>query len=190
MAAFSIILFVHVVATLGLVGAISLEAMAVRQLGRTSQDADLDAWLDPLSRVRLTASICLLPLFLSSGYLTDRLSMWTLAWPKIAVLVVVAFGALAGISGRRLGRIQKGVTASSLEKSKADAAVPFLTLSLSVRIGLVLAAVFLMVVKPNLPQSVGAVLGFALICFGAGLVGMNRKRQSYTATRDLESLPR
>lgn len=190
MSAYSSILYIHVIATLGLVGAISVEAIAVRQLGRVSETAEGRASVGLLRRVRVAGSICLLLLFLSGGYLTDRLGMWTLAWPKVAVFIVVAFGALAGISGRRLDHIQKALRARDGGRVPGNVTAPFLKMSLNLRIGLVLAAVFLMVFKPNFVQSVGAVLGFVLIFLGAGSIGPARTAQDYTAARNLESSPR
>jgi hypothetical protein len=191
MTAYSTILYFHVIAAFGLAGAMSVEGIALRQRRRASEGADLEAWLCPLPQMRVTASICLLVLLLSGGYLTERLSMWSLAWPKVSVLIVLAFGALAGSSGKRLGRIQRGVTASHRGTVVTDITSPSLTLSLSLRIGLVLAAVFLMVVKPNFSQSLGAVAGFVSIFFAAGIIGGRGKRQSYSATTgNLESSAR
>lgn len=167
---YSTILFIHVIATLGLAGAITVEAIALRQLRRAPEMADAEYWLDPMPGLRISASICLLLLFLSGGYLTDRLSMWQMAWPKIAVGIVLAFGALAGISGRRLAQIRKALHHPDGNRKTAMRSVQasFFILSLSLRTGLVLAAVFLMIVKPNVMQSVGAVLALLLIFLGAG----------------------
>jgi hypothetical protein len=186
MTTYSIVLFIHVIATLGLIGAMTVEAMALWQFGRAHGMADARAWLDPMPRMRLVASLCLLVLFLSGGYLTDRLSMWQLAWPKIAVAVVLAFGALAGLSGVRLGRIQKALRNADGDGRVLDGVAPFLKISLSLRTGLVLAAVFLMTVKPNLAHSLEAVLALVVIFLGAGSLGRNAKLQGSTEARGLE----
>src|SRR4051812_6390273 len=184
MTLYSTILFLHVIATLGLVGAMSVEAMAVRQLRRPPEMPDAESWLDPLPGLRISASICLLLLLLSGGYLTDRLSMWELAWPKIAVAVVLAFGALAGVSSRRLTQIRKALQNPAGHSKLAIGGVKpsFFKVSLSLRTGLVLAAVFLMTIKPNLMQSVGAVLSLLLIFLGVGSLG-TKSQKSATATK-------
>ena len=173
MTIYSTILCIHVIATLGLVGAITAEAIAVRQLRRAPELADAGFWLEPMPALRISASICLLLLFLSGGYLTDCLSMWHLAWPKIAVVIVLSFGALAGISGRRLTQIRKALHNPMGNSKMAMPSVksPFFKLSLSLRVGLVLAAVFLMAIKPNLTQSVVAVLALVLLFLGIGSLG-------------------
>src|SRR3569833_1064052 len=96
-----------------------------------------------------------------------------LAWPKVAVAIVVEFGALAGISGRRLTQIRKGLhnPGGSSKKAMHRVRSSFLKLSLSLRVGLVLAAVFLMTTKPNLMQSVIAVFALVLIFLGIGSLG-------------------
>jgi hypothetical protein len=178
MALYSAILFIHVIATLFLAGALGIEAMALRRLTYAVQITDAQLWLKHMQRMRVGATACLLILFFSGGYLTDRLSMWRLAWPKIAVAVVVAFGALAGISGTRVGRIRKVVRkAVDFEQiALTNPNAPFLRISLSLRVGLVLAAVFLMTLKPNFMQSVGAVLAFISIFWIIGAVGARKKR--------------
>jgi hypothetical protein len=183
---YSTILFIHVIATLTLVGAVAVEAIVLRQLRRAPAMADAESWLDTMPRIRLYASACLLILFLSGGYLTDRLSMWQLAWPKIAVGIVIAFGALAGISSRRLRQIRKALhNAGGSSKMVINTVkAPFFKYSLALRTGLVMAAVFLMTVKPNLMQSIGAVLGLLLIFLGIGSLGT--KPQESCATTKLE----
>ena len=58
----------------------------------------------------------------------------------------------------------------------------FFKLSLSLRAGLVLAAVFLMTVKPNVMKSVGAVLAFLLIFLAIGSLG-TKSRESAAAAK-------
>ena len=183
---YSAVLFIHVMATLCLVAAISVEAIALRQLRRTAEKADVPSWFHQMQRMRMVATVCVLILFFSGGYLTDSLSMWKLAWPKAAVAVGVAFGALAGISGRRVGRIRKALQ-HAVDANEVLAAVnaPFLRISLALRIGLVLA-VFLMAVKPNFMQSAGAVLTFILTFWIVGAVAARKKPHEGTAAKKLE----
>lgn len=89
-----------------------------------------------------------------------------MAWPKIAVAIIVAFGALAGLSSRRLRRIRRAYAAGALQNAELmrHSQARFLRLSLGIRTGLVLAAVWLMTAKPNLLASLGIVLAFVIIC--------------------------
>jgi hypothetical protein len=155
---FSAVLYIHVIATLVLVAAMSLEGFALRQLRRASGKSEAFYWLDPLPGMRPVASICLLVLLLSGGFLAGRASLWKLAWPKIAVVIVIAFGALAGISSRRLRQMRQDPAVTEKVRSS-----PFLKISLSVRTGLVLAAVLLMTAQPGLVGSLVALAVFIIV---------------------------
>jgi hypothetical protein len=72
---------------------------------------------------------------------------------KIAVAIVLLFGALAGISSRRLSRLLNAVHSSSGESSRMQIRAlntSFFMIPVGLRTGLILAAVFLMTVKPKL----------------------------------------
>lgn len=73
---FSAVLYTHVIATLGLVAGMGAEGLALAQLGRATKERDSGFWADPIAAVRAVASICLIVLFLSGGYLTDRAGLW------------------------------------------------------------------------------------------------------------------
>jgi hypothetical protein len=115
---YSTILFIHVTATLGMVVAMTDEAIALRQMVSASARGNPGIPLERRPALRILSSICLLILFLSGGYLTDRLSMWQAAWPKVAVAIVLFFGALAGISSRRLNRLRNAIQSSNGESSR------------------------------------------------------------------------
>lgn len=150
--------YLHVIASLVLVAALGAEGLALaqpRQFGA-------------MPGIRLAASICLVILFFSGGYLTDHAHLWNMAWPKIAVAIIVAFGALSGLSSRRLAKIRHADARAELRNKASIRQLhdPFLKTSLSIRVGLVLAAVWLMVVKPGLLHSLGAVGAFVVVCWG------------------------
>ena len=183
MKVYSAILFLHVMATLGLIGAISFETIALRQLRGAWNRVSAQPWLEFIPRARILGTVCLMTLLLSGGYLTDRLAMWKLAWPKVAVLIVVAFGALAGLSGSRFARMRKAVQDSSRNDDDAlrQANGTFLSLSLRLRAGLATAAVFLMTMKPDLGLSLAGTAICILLCWLVGLPGtqkldLNRQR--------------
>ncbi len=165
---FGAVLYIHVIATLGLVAAMSAEGLALAQLRRAAKQRDSTFWVDPIPAVRAVASICLIVLFLSGGYLTDRAGLWRMAWPKIAVAIVVAFGALAGLSTRGLRRVRRAYASDALPNAELmrHSHAAFLRVSLGVRTGLVLAAVWLMTAKPNFLASLGIVLAFVIISCG------------------------
>ncbi|HLH02550.1 MAG TPA: hypothetical protein VKX25_07260 [Bryobacteraceae bacterium] len=183
MTLYSAILFLHVLATLGIVGALVFEAIALWQVRRVDGDVDTQTWLGGMPGMRVLATVCLLFLLLSGGYLTDRLAMWQRAWPKVAVGIVLAFGALAGISARRLNRARRAFAEGAGRRQEAlrQVQAPMLKVSLSVRVGLLVAAVFLMTTKPNAAASLIATLACVLICWLGALprgqkLHLNRQR--------------
>lgn len=150
--------YLHVIASLVLVAALGAEGLALAQ----------PRHFGAMPKIRPAASICLVILFFSGGYLTDHAQLWNMAWPKIAAAIIVAFGALSGLSSRRLAKIRHADARAEL-RNKASIRQfrdPFLKSSLSFRVGLVLAAVWLMVVKPDLIHSLGAVAAFVVVCWG------------------------
>lgn len=141
MGLFLAVLYIHVVATLGLVAGMGGEAVGVGQLR-----------VNRIPWMRIATSLCLAILFLSGGYLTEHAGLWKLAWPKIAVVMIVAFGALSGLASRR-------------ER--------FLRTSLAMRARLVLGAVWLMTAKPYLAVSLA--VGLASIVIPLGFVAASRR---------------
>ena len=129
---FGAVLYIHVIATLGLVAAMGAEGLAIDQLRRATERRESTSWGAPMSVMRVVASICLIVVFLSGGYRDDRAGLWSMDWPKIAVAIIVAFGALAGLSSRRLKKIHR----ASLSGNVPDAEIlrelqaPFLAMSL------------------------------------------------------------
>jgi len=177
MEVFSAVLWIHVIATLSLVALMTVEAVALRQLGRAPGSPESAFWLDPIPGMRPLAALALLVLLLSGGFLADRASLWKLAWPKVALGIIVAFGALAGLSNRRLRQIRTAVKqdgTSSHEVARRIRA-PFLKISLSIRNGLLLAAVGLMSIKPDLTVSLGIVVGLALVFWALPVLWAGRQ---------------
>lgn len=124
----------------------------LRQLARSGRAEAMPA-------VRPAAILCMVVLFLSGGYLAGEARLWDMAWPKAAVAIIIAFGALGAVSGRRMGRAQE---------------LPLLRTSLSIRTGLLLAVVWLMTAKPGTAASIG-VPAASIILFG-GLAALARPR--------------
>lgn len=181
---FSAVLFIHVAATLGLVAAMGAEGLALGRLRRAAERRDLAYWVDRMPALRPAESICLVVLFLSGGYLTDHVGLWKMSWPKIAVGIIVAFGALCGLSNRRLRTIRRACAEGALPITEImrQSQAPFLKVSLSIRTGLLLTAVWLMAAKPKLPGSLEAVLAFVIISWGlAALVKSGSQARSTAA---------
>ena len=156
--------------------AVGAEGLALGQLWRVPERREPTLWDAPMPGIRLAASSCLVVLFLSGGYLTGRAGLWSMAWPKVAVGIIVTFGALAGLSSQKLKEIRRAYTEGELRDPKVlpQLRAPFLTISLGIRTSLVLAAVWLMTAKPSFVASFGVVL--ALVSISWGVAALIRPR--------------
>jgi hypothetical protein len=164
---YSIILYLHVIATLVLSAALGIEIMTLLGLRRAAGVREARLGSDSVSGLRVIGTSSLVVLFLSGGFLTERISAWTLVWPKLAVAGVILFAALGAVSGRRLSAIRRmsiddKATLASVMARLQD---PVLSGALGIRIGIVLGLVLLMTAKPGALESL-AILGGAV---GLGL---------------------
>jgi hypothetical protein len=91
---YSVVLFLHVGAALVLASALSIDALLLFQLRRATSSSGTKSWLDLWSAVSWMAGGSGFVLLLSGGYLADRMSAWTLAWPKVALATSILIGAL------------------------------------------------------------------------------------------------
>jgi hypothetical protein len=164
MTPYSVMLFVHLVAMSGLVSALSLEALALFHLRRAATAADARTWIGLASGLTMLAIGSLVVLLLSGGYLTERMSAWTLAWPKLPVAVLIAIAASGAVSGSLLRALRRAGGSHRVNEAefRAGRRDPVLTASLGIRIALVVGIVFIVTAKPGLLESL-EILGVALI---------------------------
>jgi hypothetical protein len=94
MTLYSLVLFLHVGAALGLASALSMDALLMFQLRRATSPSGTKSWLDLWFTVSWMAGGSGFVLLLSGGYLADRMSAGTLAWPKVALATLILIGAL------------------------------------------------------------------------------------------------
>src|SRR5215475_5332621 len=151
MTLYSIVLFLHVAAVLGLFATLSLEVLSLFHLRRASDLNDVLRWMDPLPGIPLLAPGSILIVLASGIYLTARMSAFQLAWPKsavVALLLIAPFGALTGKRMRAVRRRSAGISTmrSELARQLQD---PFLKISLGIRIAVFFGIVLLMAAKPD-----------------------------------------
>jgi hypothetical protein len=143
-------LFVHLVAMSGLVSALSLGALALFSLRRTATAADARTWIGLMPGLTMLAIGSLVVLLLSGGYLTDRMSAWTLALPKLTVAVLIVIAAFGAVSGSRLRALRRVGGSPRMTETEFRARLhdPILKVSLGIRIALVVGTVLIMTAKP------------------------------------------
>jgi len=157
---YSVVLFVHIVSTLGIVAALSLAAVMLARLRRATSASEARLWVELAPGVPILAIVSLVFLLLSGIFMTTQMSGWTLAWPRVALGALLLIAPLGAVTGRRMRAIQLACVASKPNESEILGRLrdPFLIFSMNMRIALVLGIVLLMTAKPDLRVSLGIVV--------------------------------
>jgi len=82
---YSLVLFVHVTAVLGLCAALSFEAPSLFHLRRASTLTDASRSIEPVAGLPFLTSGSSLVIFFSGVYLAIRMSAFEAAWPKVTM---------------------------------------------------------------------------------------------------------
>lgn len=173
MTLYPLALFLHIAAAFGLMAALAIETTALRGMrsARTAEQA-LGAMVT-LRTVRVLAPASLAIILVMGLYLMASSWGWQ-GWIVGGLVALLLVGAVGGaLTGRRIARLgpavgrTSGPLSNELRRLLAD---PALVLSSRVRIGLVLATLFLMSVKPAavwvpVVLAVGAAIGAAVAQF-------------------------
>jgi hypothetical protein len=180
MAFYAIVVYLHIVAALGLFAALGLEWAGLRNLRRATTTGQARTWTGLLGAVRRVAGPAMLAILATGIYLMA--AQWGgQGWIGAGVAGLVLLGALGGgLSGRRLGALARDLPAEEgglPTPLRARLRDPALLVSLWVRTALALGVVFVMSTKPAAAQAVTA-LGVALVLgITAGLATVGRQRR-------------
>lgn len=172
---YAAVLFVHAVAVLVLTAALTLEAWVLFQLRRTLRPSEVHPWIGTMQPVAIAAITSLVIIYVTGAYLTESLHSWAFAWPRLAVLEIVLFALLGAMTGQRMRSIRRNAANEQINPSewRALTGSPFLKISLSTRIWIVMGTIMLTAAKPDLRESLLIVactlifgLLFSFISFG------------------------
>jgi hypothetical protein len=160
MTLYSLILFLHVAAALGLFASLSFELLLLPRLRRASELSEVRRWIDPVPRLPLVAMASILVVFFSGIFLTVRMSAFDTAWPKVTIGDLLLIAPLGAVTGRRMRVIRRNTAEASAMKPELlrRAQDPFLKISLGIRIAVFFGIVLLMTAKPELWPSIGIVV--------------------------------
>jgi len=158
---YSIILFLHVAAVLGLFASLSFEVLSLFHLRRASDLSDVQRWIHPVPGIPMLAIGSIFVVLLSGIYLAVRMSAFEMAWPKVAILALLLIAPFGALTGKRMRAIRRN-SAEALKMMKPELLRrlqdPFLKVSLGIRIAVFFGIVLLMAAKPELWQSIGIVV--------------------------------
>lgn len=179
--AYSIVLFVHVMAALVLASSMSIEIVGLSRMRRASAASEAQIWVNLAPRLAGLGGICALVLLLSGGHLTSQMTGWGFGWPKVALGAMFLIAPFASITSKRMRRLRQEL----LDPANATGALdrvkdPFLKLSLSVRSWIFVGIIALMTTKPGLSLSLLIIAISAAVGVLRGLVGNRRQARSLT----------
>lgn len=148
---YSLVLFTHIVATLGLFAGLAIEWLILLALKKAGA-AETQTWIGVWPKM-LPLTIASAVLLIASGiYLAARVAVWNQGWIQVSLLSLLIIAPLGALAGRRVQAI------ASNRDAGARAQIAALV---SCRTTVALAVVMLMTIKPNLTES-GAITAIAL----------------------------
>jgi len=161
MTLYSLALFLHVGSALTLASALSIDGLILFQLRRATTATATHPWLNLWSAVPRIAGGSGFLLLFSGGYLTKRMSAWTLPWPKMALATLILIAILGAITSKRMGVLRQVCAPGNTGELECARRLqdPILKVSLGTRIALLFAAVLLMNAQPALWESLAIVVG-------------------------------
>jgi len=165
---YSISVFLHIVGALGLFAALGLEWAGLFNLRRATEVGQVREWMRLLGAPRFLGGPAALLILVSGIYMST--TRWgPQGWIIVALIGMVLIAVLgAALGGRRAGAIARALPAedgpisTALGRQLHD---PVLTLSLRLRVALLLGIIFLMSIRPS---TAGALAAMAM----AGLTGL------------------
>ena len=173
MSAYSIALFLHLVGVLGLFAGIGLEQTGLRQLRNAPSLAPVREWVTLLRGLRRIDGPAGLTVLVSGGYLATH-GGGHHAWVAAGIIGMVLMAVLGVVVGRpRFLAIAKAVPATDGPVSpsmRARLADPVLRATAATRLALALGIVCDMVVKPEAPGAVVAIVVAVVIGLGSSQI--------------------
>jgi hypothetical protein len=177
MTLYSLVLFVHVTAVLVLFAALSFEGVSLFHLRRASTLTEVHLWIEPVPSLPLVTIGSLLVVFFAGVYLAMRMSAFDQAWPRVTVAaLLLLISPLGAMTGRRMRAIRRACAGAKAINSELLGRLqdPFLKISLSIRIAVILGIVLLMAAKPGLWESISIVAASVILGLLSALVPPRR----------------
>jgi hypothetical protein len=172
---YTVVLFVHAIAVLVLIAALTMEAWTLMQLRRAARSSDVRPWTDMTRSIAIGAISSLTIIYATGAWLPESMRSWACAWPRLAALEVVLFALFGAFTGRRMRAIRRFAASGEANPPEWNALTQsaFLKVSLSTGIWIVMGTILLTAAKPGLRESLLIVVGslilgllFSLVSFG------------------------
>lgn len=191
MTLYSLVLFVHITAALGMFAALSFEVLSLFHLRRVSTLAEARRWIESVPGLPMIAVGSLLVILFSGVYLTVKMSAFGMAWPKVTIGAFLLMAPLGALSARRSRTVRRASAEARAFNSelfqRLQDPIPILKISLGIRIAVFLGIVLLMVAKPELWESI-SIMGIAILLgFLSSLLAWRGNRAFSTPSADLKT---
>jgi hypothetical protein len=179
---YTLVLFVHAIAVFVLTAVLSIEAWMLFQLRRAPSPGEIRPWTSPVPGLTAASIASLIVVFVTGASLTQSLLAWDFAWPRFAVLGVVLFALFGAFTGRRLRAVRRlcAVTGNNGSELVGRVKSPFLKVSLSIRIWIVIGVTLITAAKTGPGESLGIVVISLLLGVASALVPLGRRAAGST----------
>jgi hypothetical protein len=164
MTPYSIAVFLHVVAVLGLFVALGAEWLLLSNILLATDTAEARSLVRASAMLPRVAFSSLVFILLTGVYLEAKAKLWTMPWIQVSLGAIVLTGFLGGVAERRRRAMPKPAandSRTSLDIYRCSAADAVLQTTVRVRFATALAAVLLMVTRSDMTASV-LIMGAAL----------------------------
>jgi hypothetical protein len=164
MTPFSIAVFLHVLAMLGLFIALGAEWLLLSNILLATDAVEARALIRASAKLPVVVLFSLVLILLTGIYLADKAKAWTMPWIQVSLGAIVLMGLLGGMAGRRMRAMRKTAaneSQASLDNFRRAAADAVLQIAVRMRFAMALAIVLLMVTRGDMAASV-VILGAAL----------------------------
>lgn len=169
MTLYSIVVFLHVVAMLGVFVALGTEWLLLSNIWFATDAAGARALIRASARLPVVGLSSCVFVLLTGIYLSTEAKAWSMPWIQVSLGAIVVMGFLGGISGRRMRAMRKTAASechASLDTYRRSAADAVLQIAIRVRFATGLAIVLLMVLRCDMTASL-SVMGAA---FASGVL--------------------
>jgi hypothetical protein len=169
---YAILRYLHVLGALGLAAAFAIEAAGLVGLRRAAAAEEARAWLRTRRWVMMVGPASI-GLVLATGLGALPLGWGWMAWMGVAlagqIAIAVVGGVLTGIPMSRIGPAVERIEGPLPEALQREIQGRVLVISITTRIGITGGMLWLMIAKPGLSTSLGAVAAAAALGAAAGL---------------------
>ena len=169
MSLYSLVLFIHVMAAIGLFVGLALEGFVSIRIGKAADADQMRFFIRVFDRLRWIFIPSVAGILLGGFYLASQYGRGTF-WIPAALIATLAIMLIGGImTGGPMARLKKAMVnaGTAFDALSLQARSRQVALSYALRLGLALAIVFLMTAKPDVwpsvvALSVGCIVGVAI----------------------------